>query len=458
MKLMRKKIFCLLCLPNLVFASLGEDLNSLLDKFFGSGQAPPEETEFIEPEPLDIPDIEIPQNPEETDLSQIREEIFLEEMGVGEFKKERQERESYLEVLQEQKNALKNQLFLLDSQVGTNSKALESYTKDEKKWKEALEKLTYERSDLKAEIKIAQQDYERFMSKNFIQLENLNSTEDVSIVSWLFSNKTVSEILEERRKKMFFAEQKTAKVEHLETLKKQLEKQEKQASLFYGKLSKLSYNAANDKKNYEALAEKKAKKLQQIEVDEYQKNNELLNIERQENESAIYLQNLRLALKKTQEKLKEKYENPEAFLEIEKETAVKKFFNFPLKINQKITATFHDPAYKKEFEREHEGVDFFAPQGTDVFAPADGFVKKTGLHNFGYSYLILQHKNGFYTVYGHVSEILVNEDQKVKKGDLIAKTGGTAGTKGAGYFTSGPHLHFEVFRDGENLNPMDYLE
>ncbi|MCK5461038.1 peptidoglycan DD-metalloendopeptidase family protein [Candidatus Gracilibacteria bacterium] len=453
-------IFCLF-LPCLGFASLGDDLNSLLDSFFGSGQAPlvsPEEEKGKE-EVLSIPDIEIVENPEEEDLELIREEIFLEESELDDFKIEIAEREEKLKTIQGEKASLTNQLFLLDSQVGLNAEKLEKFEEQEKKWKKDLDNITYEKSDLKAEMRIKQSMYERFMSKIFVQSESFGSGGDISILKWLFSDKTVSEILEERRKESLLILQKEEKLQQLNQLKKGLEAKEKQAALFYGKLYRLKSDIAQEKHTLQILADKKAHLLQGLDGEEENNLRELSNTKRQRTQSTIYLQNLRLTLKRTQDQLKEKYENPEAFEQQQKKIQAEQyvFFDSPLNIPLNITASFRDPVYKEKMGREHDGVDFLSPQGTDILAPADGIVKKVEFHNYGYSYFILQHKNGFYTVYGHVSDILVNEDQVVKQGELIAKTGGTAGTKGAGYFTSGPHLHFEVFRDGQFLDPMRYL-
>ncbi|MBI5422290.1 peptidoglycan DD-metalloendopeptidase family protein [Candidatus Peregrinibacteria bacterium] len=121
-----------------------------------------------------------------------------------------------------------------------------------------------------------------------------------------------------------------------------------------------------------------------------------------------------------------------------------------------ITAYFHDPTYPSRWG-VHQAIDIRAKQFTEIHAPANAYVFQTKDNGMGYSYIILAHKNKLITVYGHVTEILVKAGTVVKEGDVIGLSGATPGTKGAGYQTTGPHLHFEVWRDGSAVNPLDYL-
>ena len=130
-------------------------------------------------------------------------------------------------------------------------------------------------------------------------------------------------------------------------------------------------------------------------------------------------------------------------------------FMWPVPAN-KITAYFEDPTYPKRWGI-HKAIDIRAKQFTEIRAPANGYVFQTKDNGLGYSYIILAHRNQLITVYGHVSEILVKAGTVVKQGEVIGLTGGTPGTKGAGWQTTGPHLHFEVWYRGEQVNPLDWL-
>lgn len=72
--------------------------------------------------------------------------------------------------------------------------------------------------------------------------------------------------------------------------------------------------------------------------------------------------------------------------------------------------------------------------------------------------MALKHANGFVSVYGHISEVLVNKFDFVDAGMIFARSGGAPGTPGAGVMTSGAHLHFELYKNRESIDPLRYLD
>jgi len=100
--------------------------------------------------------------------------------------------------------------------------------------------------------------------------------------------------------------------------------------------------------------------------------------------------------------------------------------------------------------RRHEGIDIAADVGTPIYAPADGVVEFVG-RSSGYGNTVeINHGFSYRTLYGHLSKALVQEGQRVKRGQLIARCGSTG-------LSSGPHLHYEVRKNGVPQNPLEYF-
>ncbi len=450
---MKRWALILFFLPVTAFANVGDDLNDLIQRFFGSGQDP---VEMPIEEP--ISDIELPDfaTDENLDLRALRESIMLEEESLANFEADIYDKEAALSRLNTENNSAQNQLFLLDEQIGFNTQKYEQYLELEAKWKTELEGLTREKSEIKALLRQSEREYKKFMSKNFIQKENLESDPEISVLQWLFSSRSVSEILEDRRNQAILANQKSESLAQLNAVKRALDAQEKKTVLLYDRMNYLARQVSREKLVLSNMAELKAKLLAKNEANKDELEAALAFAREKQVDSTIYLQELR-------QRLDEVFVEEDVVDEVVLETSSDpgeedlSIFDWPLAIPIQIEAVFKDPEYEAEFSREHEGIDIFAEQGTSVLAPADGIVEKVVSNGYGYSYLILKHEEDLFTVYGHLSKMLVSKGDVISYGQEIALTGGTPGTPGAGFFTSGPHLHFEVFHDGAHRNPLNYL-
>ncbi|MBI2551408.1 peptidoglycan DD-metalloendopeptidase family protein [Candidatus Uhrbacteria bacterium] len=152
-------------------------------------------------------------------------------------------------------------------------------------------------------------------------------------------------------------------------------------------------------------------------------------------------------------------------LEIKLEQAIAKnddggdatVITWPVITQKGISAYFHDPTYPYRHLFEHSGIDLPLVMGTPVKAAAPGIVVRALQGNSYGNYVMIAHTNGMQTLYAHLSKIEVKPEQFVTRGQLIGKSGGAAGAPGAGLST-GPHLHFEVRKDGIPVNPLDYLK
>ena len=109
----------------------------------------------------------------------------------------------------------------------------------------------------------------------------------------------------------------------------------------------------------------------------------------------------------------------------------------------------HNPLYKVDMQ--HTGIDLVAPQGSPVYAAADGIVRDivTSSKRLG-NIVEIDHRNGYVTRYALLGDISVSRGRTVKKGQKI-------GTVGISSTTFAPHLHYEVLRDGNILDPVNFL-
>ncbi|HSG34546.1 MAG TPA: peptidoglycan DD-metalloendopeptidase family protein [Sphingomonadaceae bacterium] len=98
------------------------------------------------------------------------------------------------------------------------------------------------------------------------------------------------------------------------------------------------------------------------------------------------------------------------------------------------------------YSRMHKGLDFKAGYGTPIYAVTDGTVSFAGRNGGHGNYVKLSHGGGLQTGYSHMSRIAVNSGQRVRRGQVIGYVGSTG-------LSTGPHLHYEMFRNGQNVNP-----
>lgn len=107
------------------------------------------------------------------------------------------------------------------------------------------------------------------------------------------------------------------------------------------------------------------------------------------------------------------------------------------------------PIYKTS--KMHEGIDFTAPVGTDIYAAGNGNVKEVVYGDRGYgNYVLISHGFGYETLYAHMSKVNARPGQKVKRGDVIGNVGSTGAS-------TAPHLHYEVIKQGLKINPINFF-
>lgn len=99
----------------------------------------------------------------------------------------------------------------------------------------------------------------------------------------------------------------------------------------------------------------------------------------------------------------------------------------------------------------HSGIDLAAPIGTAVKVTLDGKVAETGLNRIFGNYIIVSHERGYQSLYGHLSAIYVKRGQSVAQGKIIGAVGSTG-------YSTGPHLHLSIYKNGRVINPFSVLK
>ena len=125
-----------------------------------------------------------------------------------------------------------------------------------------------------------------------------------------------------------------------------------------------------------------------------------------------------------------------------------KGFPVPGSISSPFGMREHPTSGKENF---HSGIDLAIQRGNPVEATADGIVSFSGRNGGSGNLVVLEHGHGFSTLYAHNSKLAVKIGQKVKRGDIISYSGSTGNS-------TGPHVHYEIWKDGKPVNPINYVK
>lgn len=151
------------------------------------------------------------------------------------------------------------------------------------------------------------------------------------------------------------------------------------------------------------------------------------------------------------QKARQEVDSIKEYLQMQKDVYVSTPKGYPVS-GYRITSTYgrrQDPM--GDGTKFHSGVDLACNPGTPVKATADGIVSHSGWTTDSGYVIVLEHGLGFSTIYAHNKSNSVNVGDKVLRGDVIGHVGSTGRT-------TGPHVHYEVLKDGKNINPGPYLE
>ncbi|MBU4370027.1 peptidoglycan DD-metalloendopeptidase family protein, partial [Patescibacteria group bacterium] len=377
------------------------------------------------------------------EIEDMQKQIEAQQQDIKELEEQKQVYREKIEIKREEAVTLKNQIYLLNNQVLERESEIQEKEKEIANTNLSIKNIQLRVLEKKQEIEELKEDL-----KVFLQI--INQYDQKNHLEIILLNDSISNILSHLRYLDTVQSELAHSLQRIDLIKEGLEIQEKDLRLQLKELIDLESELKDKKAKLASEQQARQTILQETQGAEWKFQALLAEVikEKQEIENEIVQLESDVRRKIAQEK-EEKAEL------MEKEGII--IFSWPVPL-EGITCEFHAPDYPyRDWIGEHSGIDLRAPQGTAIRAPASGYVARAKHGGLGYSYIMIIHNESFSTVYGHVSEIFVDEDEYVKRGSIIGRTGGLPGTTGAGRFSTGPHLHFEVRLDGIPINPKDYL-
>jgi len=376
-------------------------------------------------------------------IEDIKKQIETQQQEMKELEEQKQLYQEKIEIKRDEAVTLKNQIYFLSNQALKRESEIQEKEKEIARTNLSIKNIQLRVLEKKQEIGRLKENLKEF-------LQTINQYDQKNYLEIIFLNDSISNILSHLRYLNTIQSELTHSLQRIDLIKEGLEIQEKDLRLQLQELIGLESELKDKKTKLASEQQTKQTILKETQGAEWKFQALLAEVvkERKEIENEIVNLERDVRIKLSQEK------EQKAEL-MEKEGII--VFSWPVPL-QGITCEFHDPDYPyRNWIGEHSGIDLRAPQGTAIRAPASGYVARAKNAGLGYSYIMIIHNESFSTVYGHVSEIFVEEDEYVKRGSIIGRTGGLPGTSGAGRFSTGPHLHFEVRLDGIPINPKDYL-
>lgn len=353
-----------------------------------------------------------------------------------------QELEQQIEQKQSEQVTLKNQITIIDTEI-EKTKAQIDKTQNE------IQKTNLEINKLKNEIDLKKQEIakEKVVLGEYIRL--INEYDKVSPIEILFGYNSFSDFLDQLDNLETLENKGQQTLDQVQKIKVEMESNKKDLDSKAKDLSNLDDQLSFEKEELSGKKSGKENILAQTEDKEGEFQNLLAKAKEEQDtaNSEIYALEERI---RSQQPTDTQQDNWQDIGGAE--------LSWPVNPVNGISAYFMDPSYFSFWGIHHYAIDIPAPQGTPMHAPADGYVAKYSDAGLGYSYILLYHGNGLSTVYGHASASYVAEGANVKRGDVVGLTGGMPGSRGAGFMTTGPHLHFEVRVNGNPVDPMKYLK
>ncbi len=362
------------------------------------------------------------------DVNELQDEIDAREAQIDAINRKIDEYREQINYYSNQSASLAADIALIENQTALLELDIQS-TEAQVETKE-LELAILEEAIKEQEAKIS---YQRGILEEMIF--ELNKNDGVGFIEVLFGAEDFNELF--------------SAVEHLESVNEEMNTALEET---HETRQRLSENKLKQEENLdELLALQDEMELQLIQLDQSAEAKEVLiaNTEASESQYRVLMSELRQEQAYINQQLVQLQQDLEGKISSLDELGDATIFTWPA--TGIITAIFHDPSYPFRHLFEHGGLDVAMPTGTPIEASAPGYVAwaRTG-RSYG-NYVMIIHADGYATLYAHLSSINVSADQFVSRGQVIGYSGNTG-------LSTGPHLHFEIRKDGIPVDPQLYLQ
>ncbi len=377
-------------------------------------------------------------------------EIDTLNQQITEKKNKIKEIEKSIEVYKKEVEKKRTEAVSLSNQLGILDNRITQTELDIRSTQEKLETIQLEIKILEKAIAEKEEAIARHQEIIAEFLRNFQTEGDKNLVEILAIYDTFSEFYNRLQYLQTVEQDLSNSTKSLKIAKADLEVRQKETESKKESYKELNENLVGQKDQLEGQADHKETLLTETQASEMKYKTLLANLKKQYQQVENEIGGIERAVRK-------KLDAKKVFDE-ENKFDDGTTFSWPTQ-SKYVTAKFHDTDYPFRNVFEHSGIDIRASQGTPIRAAGNGYIakaRKCGSWEC-YAYVLVVHANGLSTLYGHLSNIVVAEDQFVTKGDIIGYSGGTPKTVGAGPFVTGAHLHFEVRKNGIPVNPLNYL-
>ena len=358
---------------------------------------------------------------------------------------------------------LESRLRDIFSDISNTNQKLESYDKQaaaiqekQNQLQELIIALNNQKQKLSTELQL-------ILTQLYLEAENAGvfDNEDLRFLKLVLNDQTANEILQDLDNLSHIEQILVSSIQKLEKNVSDLDQKDKELAASLERNKAIQQEILLEKQQLSGLIEAQ-NNLIQIQRNKQATLQDLINRSKaQQEQSRRELQNLATKKSEIEDKLtklrleRERKSNANAQ---RKDINLGTNFIWPVNPVYGISAHFQDQEYIKIFGVAHNAIDLPLKMQTPIKSPEDAVVIKVrGGSGLDYHYVILEHGDGIRTLYGHLYRIFVNEGDVISKGQVFALSGGMPGTTGAGFMTTGAHLHLEFSKNGVYVNPLNYL-